>query len=133
MKKANNWFFFADEDLKTAEAILKEKIYNQVCFHSQQGVEKTLKGFSRSHNKSVPRTHSLVELIEFCAQIEPDFTDLRNFADRLEDYHYYVSTRYPDVLEAAPSSPMPNKQDAKEALEALRRIMDFVDKKLKEG
>lgn len=131
MKRANNWFFFADEDLKTAEAALKEGIYNQVCFHCQQGVEKTLKGFLRSHDKSVPRTHSLAELIGFCAQIDPNFRELRNLTDRLEDY--YISTRYPDVLAVIPTRRMPNKQDAKEALTALRHIIDFVDKKLKEA
>lgn len=40
MKRINNWFEFAKDDLKMAEAALREKIYNQVCFHSQQGVEK---------------------------------------------------------------------------------------------
>lgn len=45
MKQRNNWFLFAEEDLKLAEYFLSGKIYNQVCFHSQQGVEKMLKGF----------------------------------------------------------------------------------------
>ena len=45
MKKANNWFLFAEEDLLMAEIALENEIYNQVCFHSQQGVEKILKGF----------------------------------------------------------------------------------------
>jgi HEPN domain-containing protein len=38
------WLAFATEDLQMAELALREGIYNQVCFHSQQCVEKCLKG-----------------------------------------------------------------------------------------
>jgi len=39
-KEYNKWIVFAQEDLKMAELALKEEIYNQACFHSQQCVEK---------------------------------------------------------------------------------------------
>ena len=45
MKESNNWFEFAKEDLIVAGASLKEEVYNQVCFHAHQGVEKMLKGY----------------------------------------------------------------------------------------
>ncbi len=131
MKRANNWFFFADEDLKTAKAVLREGIYNQVCFHCQQGVEKTLKGFLRSQGRSVPKTHSLDDLVDICSGIDTDFQKIKRACVKLDDY--YTSTRYPDVAEEVFPEGLATKQDAKEALEALRRIMDFVDKKLKEG
>jgi len=41
--EVKNWLDFAYEDLRMAELALKEKIYNQVCFHSEQCVEKVLK------------------------------------------------------------------------------------------
>jgi len=44
-EEAKRWIEFAGEDLKIAELALKEKLYNQACFHSQQCVEKILKGF----------------------------------------------------------------------------------------
>lgn len=40
---AERWLTFAHEDLKVAGILLSEQIYNQVCFHSQQAVEKALK------------------------------------------------------------------------------------------
>ena len=33
-KEYNKWIAFAQEDLKMAELALKERIYNQTCFHS---------------------------------------------------------------------------------------------------
>ena len=37
--KENNWFVFASEDERVAKSALKDKIYNQVCFHAQQALE----------------------------------------------------------------------------------------------
>lgn len=34
------WINFAEEDLLCAKTLLKENLYNQVCFHSQQAAEK---------------------------------------------------------------------------------------------
>jgi len=42
-EEAKRWLTFAQEDLKVAELVLEESIYNQVCFHSQQAGEKALK------------------------------------------------------------------------------------------
>ncbi len=64
MTEPHKWLEFAREDLILAGAALEKGIYNQVCFHAQQGVEKALKGFLRSRQRSVPKTHSLGELLE---------------------------------------------------------------------
>jgi HEPN domain-containing protein len=34
------WLQFAEEDFLSAKLLLERKIYNQVCFHSQQVAEK---------------------------------------------------------------------------------------------
>ena len=41
------WLAFAHEDLRVAEIALPEGLFNQVCFHSQQCVEKALKALHR--------------------------------------------------------------------------------------
>ena len=61
--ETNRWIIFAQQDLKMAELALKEGIYNQVCFHSHQCVEKCLKGIVDSQGKTPPRTHSIVDLL----------------------------------------------------------------------
>jgi len=44
MNEGSNWLMFAREDLRVAELAMQDRLYNQVCFHSQQCVEKSLKG-----------------------------------------------------------------------------------------
>jgi HEPN domain-containing protein len=39
------WLSFARQDLRVAELALSEDIFNQVCFHAQQCVEKAIKGW----------------------------------------------------------------------------------------
>ena len=60
-----------------AERAFEDKIFNQVCFHSQQGVEKTLKGFLRDYNRTVPKTHILKELLDLCIRIDKSFTQFQ--------------------------------------------------------
>ncbi|MBU0569329.1 HEPN domain-containing protein, partial [Patescibacteria group bacterium] len=48
---SSDWLYFAKTDLKVAKLVLKEKIYNMVCFHSQQAVEKSMKAFLRHKGK----------------------------------------------------------------------------------
>ena len=129
MKEINNWFAFAKDDLKMAEAALREKIYNQVCFHSQQGVEKTLKGFLKTKVRSVPKTHFLDELLNLCIEIDRGFQTLREKCSILDDY--YIPTRYPDALPGMLPEGLPQVKDATEALFFLREIMKFVTERLK--
>ena len=128
MKEQNNWFAFAEEDRKMAEAAFRERIYNQVCFHSQQGVEKTLKGFLRSRAQSMPKTHFLQELLHLCIQIDPDFKNLMPDCAKLDDY--YIPTRYPDALPGILPEGLPNEKDASESLLTLQKIMNFVASKV---
>jgi HEPN domain-containing protein len=44
-KHAECWLAFAREDLHMAELAMAETLWNQVCFHAQQGVEKALKAW----------------------------------------------------------------------------------------
>jgi len=44
-KLSEIWLKYALDDLQSAKVLLKEGIYNMVCFHSQQAVEILLKSF----------------------------------------------------------------------------------------
>jgi len=124
MRGINNWFSFAREDLAMARTALKERIYNQVCFHSQQGAEKMLKGFLKEKKQNVPRSHRLKELLGLCADIDVKFKTLKNKCVSLD--RYYILTRYPDALPGTLLEGMPGKDDAEEALSVLEEVMDFV-------
>ena len=88
------WMGFAQQDLQMAELALNEGIYNQVCFHSQQCIEKCLKGLLANQEKTPPRTHSTVDLLGL---LPPEYLkDLREDLGRMDIY--YIPTRYPDAL-----------------------------------
>lgn len=127
MKEINNWFKFAFEDLKMAESALEQKIYNQVCFHSQQGVEKMLKGFLRKKRQFIPKIHFLDELLKLCINSDSDFKKLKEKCSVLDDY--YIPTRYPEALPGMLPKGFPSEKDALQALSFLKEIMKFVKEK----
>lgn len=63
MREANRWLEFARQDLRIAELAMSEGLYNQVCFHSEQCVEKVLKAWLAEKGKKIPRTHSMADLL----------------------------------------------------------------------
>ncbi len=67
--ESERWLQFAAEDLKMAELAIRESIYNQVCFHSQQSAEKAVKALLLFQGQVVPRTHLLGDLLRL---LEPN-------------------------------------------------------------
>ncbi|MCC5789620.1 MAG: HEPN domain-containing protein [Opitutales bacterium] len=114
------WLVFADNDLQTAEILLREEIWNQVCFHSQQAVEKYLKASLAP--KSRPRSHKVTDLL---TRIPVDLDEtLKKDLRRLD--RFYIPTRYPDALPGSIEEGMPTKEDAESALctaKALRSVL----------
>ena len=112
----DRWLEFARQDLQMAELAMNEGIYNQVCFHSQQCVEKCIKGLMTDLGKTPPRTHSIVDLLE---QLPPDC--LKNLHEELAQLDiFYIPTRYPDALPGSLADGLPGKEDAEEAIAAAR-------------
>ena len=54
MRETDRWLVFAREDLRIAELAMNEGLYNQVCFHSEQCVEKVLKAWLAEKAKRFP-------------------------------------------------------------------------------
>ncbi|RME70262.1 MAG: HEPN domain-containing protein [Chloroflexi bacterium] len=114
------WLAFAREDLRVAELSLDDELYNQVCFHAQQCIEKVLKGLLTHYKKTVPRTHAIGELLAVLP--EKWFDDLQN--ELLKMDNYYIPTRYPDALPGTLPEGLPGKKEAVEALAVARQIFD---------
>jgi len=119
-EEVKNWIDFAYEDLRMAELALKEEIYNQVCFHSQQCVEKILKAFIEFKGKIHPQTHKLTDIL---SQIpESPFEDLRDGILLLD--RFYIPTRYPDALPGSLKEGLPKESDAEEAIGVAKAIFE---------
>ncbi|MCD6472604.1 HEPN domain-containing protein [Candidatus Aerophobetes bacterium] len=126
-EEINKWIKFSEEDLRMAELALKEKIYNQVCFHSQQCIEKALKGFINSKEQVCPKTHKLADLLSYLSPSPFDYlTDIIIPLDR-----FYIPTRYPDALPGTLPEGLPVEKDVKEAIEVARLVLEKAEKETK--
>ncbi len=121
MNEADRWLSFAREDLRMANLALGDRIYNQVCFHSQQCVEKALKALYAIYRKSAPpRTHGITDLIQ---KLPSDLlTDIKNALTKLDDY--YIPTRYPDALPGSLPDGLPERLDAENAISLARMLFE---------
>ena len=99
---ALRWLRQAEHDLAIARGHWERGDYSDACFMAEQAAQKALKAFLIGHgHRSVP-IHSVAQLAERCAQIDPAFT-VHMTSGRVLD-QYYIPTRYPDAL-APPALP----------------------------
>lgn len=114
MQLDGKWLAFAENDLKTAEVLFREAIWNQVCFHAQQAVEKFLKASIAPESR--PRSHKIADLIDLSTlDLSTDLKQELRLLDR-----FYIPTRYPDALPGSVEDGMPNEDDALSALHAAK-------------
>ncbi len=117
------WIDKAEGDFATASRemrVRKLPNYDAVCFHAQQTAEKYLKAVLQENRRSIPKTHSLVELLALMIEFDPVYLMLQPDLNLLEGYA--VQYRYPG--QAA------EKPDARAALSAARRVRGFIRNKL---
>jgi HEPN domain-containing protein len=120
------WFQYARDDLSFAKAGLKEGFYSHVCFLSQQAVEKAMKGWLVSQEKSYPKSHDLVPLRRLMAVdwLDPHVASLKRLSE------YYVPIRYPDAAVGTLPDGMPKENDAEEALRWAENIVSLIEGKV---
>lgn len=114
------WFEKGEKDLRVAGLALDspDSLYDTVCFHAQQCVEKALKGYLIAHDRPVGKTHDLLLLLSSCEEIDPAFSAWTTACKRLSPYA--IEPRYPDdFIEYT-------REDAAEALDLAQKIRGFV-------
>lgn len=126
MSDESEWIVFAHEDLHAAQVLAEAQIWNQVCFHAQQSVEKLLKATLIRYNRAVPRTHVIADLWNLT-----DPTIQRLLAAYLDDLldldRYYIPTRYPDALPGSLPHGLPGRFEAKAALDVATVAMTHLE------
>jgi len=121
-EEAKRWLNFALEDLKLAKLAMKEQIYNQVCFHPQQCVEKLLKGYIVFKGKMYPKTHKLADLLSLLKK--SPFDKLKSEIVVLDGF--YIPARYPDSIPGEFAEGLASKENAAEALTIAERALEIV-------
>jgi HEPN domain-containing protein len=129
MTQQMNWFDFAEEDRKMADLAFQNAIYNQTCFHCQQEVEKLLKGYLLARTGKYPKSHHLLELLEHCKSVDPQFTEL--FDECLYLTKYYIPIRYPNAVVGTLPNGLPGKDEAEKTLAIFSQILKFLEERLR--
>jgi len=117
------WLMLAEEDVQLAKSAIRTKRFTRpVCFHAEQCVEKSLKGFLAAKGKEPERTHDLVRLLHICAHEDLRFLKYLPIVETLTIYS--VSPRYPDDWREIPL------QEAREAINAAKKLFKFIKESL---
>jgi HEPN domain-containing protein len=126
---ALRWLRQAEHDLAIARGHQERGDYSDACFMAEQAAQKALKAFLIGHgHRSVP-IHSVAQLADRCAQIDPAFM-VHITAGRVLD-QYYIPMRYPDVL-APPAVPFESytQEQGTTAVAAAQSIIALVAENL---
>jgi HEPN domain-containing protein len=125
MSTPEHWLIYAREDLRAARVLYAEQLFNQVCFHAQQCIEKLLKGFLLKHENRHPKTHDLLELLERATTHDPSLATWRDTLLVLNQF--YIPVRYPDVLPGAVADGLPDAQESQQALQSAEAVFQALE------
>ncbi|GHT30631.1 hypothetical protein FACS1894214_0860 [Planctomycetales bacterium] len=132
VKLYESWLFLAEQDLKTACALMQTipPLLDTAIYHTQQCAEKALKAFLVCHQQELQKTHQLEELIGKCMKIDPGFIQLTDEAEFISPS--ISKFRYPDALNVINdvSELLPNKNDVQTSIDFAEHILDFVKQKI---
>jgi len=93
------WLLRAKGNLNLAEkgGRLKGVLLEDLCFNAQQAAEKALKAVCLSQGLDIPKTHSLVHLMDILESTSIEIPKNVRDADILTQYA--VQSRYPSPME----------------------------------
>lgn len=120
----SQWLDFAKEDLAVAQLTFDEKHFSHACFLSQQAIEKALKAFLIARLNQYPRIHNLTDLLAQCITVDANFAQFVVECATVDQY--YIPTRYPSGIPGGPTSTPPTDKHAQKAIDAAKRILQFV-------
>jgi HEPN domain-containing protein len=116
---ALEWLAFAENDLGSAEFLLKRKPLPReiICFHCQQSAEKMLKGLLVTKNITLPKIHDLEKLYALGEPLIAGLNTIWSPCNVLNQYS--VMPRYPREMTIT-------EDDVQEALKCARIILEFL-------
>jgi len=112
----------AEKDIMTVDSLYtnpkypEDLMYDIICFHATQAVEKFLKSYIINNGKTVEKIHDLDILQEAAMKIDSSFSDIKNACVLLNTF--IPNVKYDD------EDPI-TKQDMDKILKSLKTICDF--------
>jgi len=120
------WFSQAESDLKAADWNFQGEFYENVCFFSQQAIEKALKAFLYKKGEKELITHSSSALAKKAIKYNKDFDKIIDDCKDLDKY--YIPTRYPDSVPEGTPHEFYQEEDAEKALKVAKKVFEFIKK-----
>ncbi len=117
---AKDWLRRARSDLVLAGLPLPDGVlYNDLCFHAQQAVEKCIKAVLVYHGVLLPKTHDIAHLIALLPDRTPPPPNAENAAGLTT---YAVMLRYPGDYEDV------TKEDYHEAVQLATSVYTWAER-----
>lgn len=119
-----DWLEKAERDIKSAKVLKDNNCGNDVvAFHSQQAIEKALKGFLLKEAGDIVEGHSLIYLCKQASSYNNEFKNM--LKDCAFVNQYYIETRYP-----ADNPLVVTDDEANECISIAEKIYNIVIKAL---
>jgi len=124
MPEVKDWIAKAISDLKSSKKLMTgdDETLDTAAYHTQQTAEKALKAYLFFKQQTVPKTHDLPRLLEYCVKYDSTFKHLQKDAEILTVYVTYA--RYPDDRFNV------ERQEVIEAIKMAEKILKFVQTKI---
>ena len=121
--EAKDWILKAQNDLKSAEILLREDgPSDSICFHCHQVAEKSLKSFLVFNKKEYNKVHDLIYLAGVCQKIDKDFKEIKKMTTFLN--RYYIESRYPSDVYSY------SEEECKKAVDSAQKILQLIINKI---
>ena len=111
------WFQYAESDLELAKLKSSNILFETLCFHIQQAVEKAMKALLISKSVEFPKTHNLKILIDL---LPDDLSVPEKILKSAWLTEYAVSSRYPGDYDPI------TEEEYKKALSLAEYIVKWV-------
>lgn len=123
-QEGRRWLGQAGRDLDDARYVRDGRRWNLTCFLAQQSAEKALKALLILRGVDDPWGHSVAELAQRVASLDPGWHSLQEDVAGLDVF--YIPTRYPDALPGGLPADAFGEEDAARALAKAQQVIDAV-------
>ncbi len=124
LEEAHRWLAQARHDAEAAALNAREGYAALACFLAQQAAEKALKAYLYARGERAVVGHATHLLLRRCQHYDASFEVLQDLCRRLDQY--YIPTRYPNGLPGGIPHEVYTSDQAAQALEGARRVLDMV-------
>ena len=117
-----DWLHYALSDLELASIIKPDEVlFEGLCFHAQQAVEKALKAVLIAKDIAPPKTHNIRILLDLLSQVIVAPQEIEDSAGLTD---YAVTSRYPGDFEPV------SEEEYKEALKLAKMVVIWAEKNI---